>query len=188
MQKYNISNTALKMIKKDDEEEKKNNETTKNEDMSDKSFNEVLLDLDDIKNKYSSKDYVDAPDELKLDKINVPNKTEDELLSIAKSSLDKKYTSNKEATNSSFENKINNLLKKQNDYKTNAESSKKIINETYDEAINNYGSDKPDLRFEMKINEVSDISKNTTFTVFSNVCCVCILSMVGFGRKFFCTK
>ena len=39
----------------------------------------------------------------------------------------------------------------------------------YDEAINNYGSDKPDLRFEMKINEVSDIFKNTTFTVFSNV-------------------
>ena len=39
----------------------------------------------------------------------------------------------------------------------------------YDDAINDYGSDKPDLRFEMKINEVSDIFKNTTFTVFSNV-------------------
>lgn len=38
----------------------------------------------------------------------------------------------------------------------------------YDDAINDYGSDKPDLRFEMKINEVSDIFKNTTFTVFSN--------------------
>ena len=39
----------------------------------------------------------------------------------------------------------------------------------YDDAINNYGSDKPDLRFDMKINEVSDIFKNTTFSVFSNV-------------------
>ena len=39
----------------------------------------------------------------------------------------------------------------------------------YDDAINYYGSDKPDLRFEMKINEVSDIFKNTTFSVFSNV-------------------
>ena len=39
----------------------------------------------------------------------------------------------------------------------------------YDDAINDYGSDKPDLRFEMKINEVSDVFKNTTFTVFSNV-------------------
>jgi len=39
----------------------------------------------------------------------------------------------------------------------------------YDDAINNYGSDKPDLRFDMKINEVSEIFKNTSFTVFSNV-------------------
>ena len=39
----------------------------------------------------------------------------------------------------------------------------------YDDAMNDYGSDKPDLRFEMKINEVSEIFKNTSFTVFNNV-------------------
>ena len=39
----------------------------------------------------------------------------------------------------------------------------------YDDAINDYGSDKPDLRFEMKINEVSEIFKNTEFSVFRNV-------------------
>ena len=39
----------------------------------------------------------------------------------------------------------------------------------YDDAINDYGSDKPDLRFDMKINEVSDVFKNTTFSVFNNV-------------------
>ena len=39
----------------------------------------------------------------------------------------------------------------------------------YDDAINDYGSDKPDLRFEMKINEVSEIFKNTEFSVFGNV-------------------
>ena len=39
----------------------------------------------------------------------------------------------------------------------------------YDDAINDYGSDKPDLRFGMKINEVSDIFKGTSFTVFNNV-------------------
>jgi len=39
----------------------------------------------------------------------------------------------------------------------------------YDDAINDYGSDKPDLRFAMKINEVSEIFKNTNFSVFSNV-------------------
>ena len=39
----------------------------------------------------------------------------------------------------------------------------------YDDAINDYGSDKPDLRFGMKINEVSDIFEGTSFTVFNNV-------------------
>jgi len=39
----------------------------------------------------------------------------------------------------------------------------------YDDAIKYYGSDKPDLRFDMKINEVSEIFKNTEFTVFKNV-------------------
>lgn len=39
----------------------------------------------------------------------------------------------------------------------------------YDDAIRNYGSDKPDLRFDMKIKEVSEIFKNTDFTVFKNV-------------------
>ena len=32
---------------------------------------------------------------------------------------------------------------------------------TWDEAMNNYGSDKPDLRYDMKINDITDIFKNT---------------------------
>ncbi len=51
----------------------------------------------------------------------------------------------------------------------NVEVKLPLMRMKYDDAINDYGSDKPDLRFEMKINEVSDIFKNTTFTVFSNV-------------------
>ena len=39
----------------------------------------------------------------------------------------------------------------------------------YDDAINYYGSDKPDLRFDMKINDITDIFKNTEFTVFKTV-------------------
>ena len=39
----------------------------------------------------------------------------------------------------------------------------------YDEAMNSYGSDKPDLRFDMKIHDVTDIFKNTEFTIFKNV-------------------
>ena len=39
----------------------------------------------------------------------------------------------------------------------------------YDDAIEYYGSDKPDLRFDMKINDITDIFKNTEFTVFKDV-------------------
>ena len=39
----------------------------------------------------------------------------------------------------------------------------------YDDAIRDYGSDKPDLRFDMKINDISDCFENTEFQVFKNV-------------------
>ena len=39
---------------------------------------------------------------------------------------------------------------------------------TYTEAMENYGSDKPDTRFEMKIKDISDIVKNCGFGVFAD--------------------
>lgn len=39
----------------------------------------------------------------------------------------------------------------------------------YDDAIAKYGSDKPDLRFGMEINDITECFKNTEFTVFKNV-------------------
>ena len=41
-----------------------------------------------------------------------------------------------------------------------------IMKMKYDDAIKDYGSDKPDLRFEMKINDVNAIFKNTEFEMF----------------------
>ncbi len=51
----------------------------------------------------------------------------------------------------------------------NIEIELPLMRMKYDDAIRDYGSDKPDLRFDMKINEVSEIFKNTEFSVFKNV-------------------
>ena len=37
----------------------------------------------------------------------------------------------------------------------------------YDDAISNYGTDKPDLRYDMKINDITDIFKNTGIPFFA---------------------
>ena len=44
-----------------------------------------------------------------------------------------------------------------------------VLRMTYEEAINTYGSDKPDLRFDMKIQDITDVFVNTSFQVFRNV-------------------
>ncbi len=39
---------------------------------------------------------------------------------------------------------------------------------SYEDAMNRYGSDKPDTRFEMELNDISDIVKDSEFAVFSS--------------------
>jgi len=40
---------------------------------------------------------------------------------------------------------------------------------TYNEAMENYGSDKPDMRYDLKMTEVSDIFESCTLDIFSNI-------------------
>ena len=40
---------------------------------------------------------------------------------------------------------------------------------SYKEAVDNYGIDRPDLRFDMKLKDISDIAGNSTFKVFKTV-------------------
>ena len=44
-----------------------------------------------------------------------------------------------------------------------------LLKMKYNDAIEYYGSDKPDLRYEMKINDVTDIFSRTEFTIFNNI-------------------
>ena len=39
---------------------------------------------------------------------------------------------------------------------------------TYDDAVQKYGTDKPDLRYDMKFVELNDVAKNREFNVFNN--------------------
>ena len=52
---------------------------------------------------------------------------------------------------------------------TGEEKLEKFDRITYDYAMNNYGSDKPDLRFDMKIKDLSEIVVNKGFSVFDDV-------------------
>ena len=155
--KYNISSIINKALKNDEEDKDKTkkslnqdenkvytkeknfsqNNQEENNSLKEKTLDEVLEDLKGIETNYSTNDYVDAPSNLEIDKIQVPNKTEDELVKIAKDSLDKKYNTSKASTNKNFERKINDLLLQQDDYKTSTENKKNNIDEYYNEAIKN---------------------------------------------------
>jgi aspartyl-tRNA synthetase len=61
---------------------------------------------------------------------------------------------------------------------------------TYMEAMNRYGTDKPDLRFEMEIEDVSDAVRNSEFRLFSEavqsggtVKCLVAPGCAGYSRK-----
>lgn len=54
---------------------------------------------------------------------------------------------------------------------------------TYQQAMDNYGSDKPDLRFEVPLIEVTDLFKGGEFTAFANAESVKVLAVGELTRK-----
>ena len=62
-----------------------------------------------------------------------------------------------------FENLVKHLFIKVKDIKLD-----KFPVMTYDDAVQNYGTDKPDLRYDMKFVELNDVAKNRDFNVFNN--------------------
>ncbi|RLD73857.1 MAG: aspartate--tRNA ligase [Bacteroidetes bacterium] len=57
---------------------------------------------------------------------------------------------------------------------------------TYEEAMNTYGSDKPDLRFGMKIHQLNSVTQNKGFKVFDDagyVGGICVEGAANYSRK-----
>lgn len=76
------------------------------------------------------------------------------------------------------------LLKHRPDMKFNGE----IKSYTYDYVMNNYGSDKPDLRYDLKFEDATEIFKDSSFQAFSSVVknggVVKVLNVKGEASKF----
>lgn len=57
---------------------------------------------------------------------------------------------------------------------------------SYTDAMKNYGSDKPDIRFEMKFVEMKDLTQNRKFVVFDSaeyVAAICATGCASYSRK-----
>ena len=46
---------------------------------------------------------------------------------------------------------------------------KPFVRISYDECMRRFGSDKPDLRFGLELNDITEVFKNTEFTIFKNI-------------------
>ncbi len=62
-----------------------------------------------------------------------------------------------------FEGMLKHILKEVNGVEIDT-----VPRMTYDDAIKQYGSDKPDIRFEMKFGELNEVAKNKGFNVFDS--------------------
>lgn len=65
-------------------------------------------------------------------------------------------------------NTVENLMKKIFKEVKNVELND-FVKLTYNECMDRFGSDKPDTRFGMEIQDITDIFKETTFEIFSNI-------------------
>ena len=88
---------------------------------------------------------------------------------------------NQEDILNQFESLIIYLIKKINNKTVN--SFPRI---TYEEAILNYGTDKPDIRFDMRIHELNSLAKNKGFNVFDKqelILAISVPNAASYSRK-----
>ena len=64
---------------------------------------------------------------------------------------------------------VEGLMKKIFKETINVDIEEPFLRLTYNECMDMYGSDKPDTRFDMKIKDITEVFKETTFEIFSNI-------------------
>jgi aspartyl-tRNA synthetase len=82
---------------------------------------------------------------------------------------------------STFEGMVRHLFRTVLDYELG-----EVVRMSYEEAIRNYGTDKPDLRFDMRFVELNDLAKGQGFKVFDSAELVAGIRVQGgadFSRK-----
>jgi aspartyl-tRNA synthetase len=81
-----------------------------------------------------------------------------------------------------FEGMLKHLFKKIK----GVDFDKPFLRMTFEDAMNNYGNDKPDLRFDMKIHEITDIAKGKGFSIFDQAAYIggiCANGAADYSRK-----
>lgn len=100
--------------------------------IKDLSADQALNKVYEIEQKYLSGDYIDLPDSLGLEKVEVPNKTKEEISNQAKNEITSKYDLTKEKSNQSFQNKIDDIIKSNQSLISKNQENKNQINSYYD--------------------------------------------------------
>lgn len=124
---------------------------------------DIISELKNIESNFLQNDYVDAPEELNLSTIEVPNKTDDDLISEAKNSLEQKYSNKKDTTNQNFEKQIEKILLANEAYKKSTEDKRKEINNIYDSSIKeteNQALKRGLARSSIIIGQISNLEEN----------------------------
>ncbi len=81
-----------------------------------------------------------------------------------------------------FEGMLKHLFKKIK----GVDFDKPFLRMTFEEAMNNYGNDKPDLRFDMKIHELTNLVKGKGFSIFDQAAYIggiCANGAADYSRK-----
>lgn len=130
--KENVEKKPLETSEKSQDKNVKTFSQESSNGMKKLTVSEAIEKANEIADKYKKGDYLNAPDSLGLEKVDVPNKSKEDIEKQANELVSDKYETSKEKSNSSFDNKIDEILKSNQNLLAKNEQNKKDINAYYD--------------------------------------------------------